>query len=53
MYDTLGIPAGVYLFDRPVLVGPYGFERWEWDTDAHARIPTPCWRRSRAAATTR
>jgi alpha-D-xyloside xylohydrolase len=38
MYDTLGIPAGVYLFDRPVLVGPYGFDRWEWDT---ARMPNP------------
>jgi alpha-D-xyloside xylohydrolase len=38
MYDTLGIPAGVYLFDRPVLVGPYGFDRWEWDTE---RMPNP------------
>jgi alpha-glucosidase (family GH31 glycosyl hydrolase) len=38
MYDMLGIPAGVYLFDRPVLVGPYGFDRWEWDT---ARVPNP------------
>ena len=38
MYDTLGIPAGVYLFDRPVLVGPYGFDRWEWDT---TRMPNP------------
>jgi alpha-D-xyloside xylohydrolase len=38
MYDALGIPAGVYLFDRPVLVGPYGFDRWEWDT---ARMPNP------------
>ena len=38
MYDMLGIPAGVYLFDRPVLVGPYGFDRWEWDT---TRMPNP------------
>ncbi len=38
MYETLGIPAGVYLFDRPVLVGPYGFDRWEWDT---TRMPNP------------
>ena len=38
MYEALGIPAGVYLFDRPVLVGPYGFDRWEWDTD---RMPNP------------
>jgi alpha-D-xyloside xylohydrolase len=38
MYEALGIPPGVYLFDRPVLVGPYGFDRWEWDTD---RMPNP------------
>ncbi|MCW5891403.1 MAG: hypothetical protein KIT14_12750 [bacterium] len=31
MYDLLGIPPGVYLFDRPVLVGNFGFARWEWD----------------------
>ncbi len=31
MYDTLGIPPGVYLFDRPVLAGNFGFARWEWD----------------------
>lgn len=37
-YDELGIPPGVYLFDRPVLVGPYGFDRWEWDTE---RMPNP------------
>ncbi len=37
-YDALGIPPGVYLFDRPVLVGPYGFDRWEWDTE---RMPNP------------
>jgi alpha-glucosidase (family GH31 glycosyl hydrolase) len=28
----------VYVFDRPVLVGNYGFARWEWDT---ARLPNP------------
>ncbi len=38
MYEALGIPPGVYLFDSPVLVGPYGFDRWEWDTE---RIPNP------------
>ena len=38
MYEQLGIPAGVYHFDRPVLVGNYGFARWEWDT---ARLPNP------------
>lgn len=36
MYDTLGIPAGVYLFDRPVLTGNFGFARWEWDA---VRLP--------------
>ena len=38
MYEAFGIPAGVYLFDRPVLVGNYGFARWEWDT---VRLPNP------------
>jgi alpha-glucosidase (family GH31 glycosyl hydrolase) len=38
MYESLGIPAGVYLFDRPVLAGDYGFARWEWDT---VRLPNP------------
>jgi alpha-glucosidase (family GH31 glycosyl hydrolase) len=36
MYDALGILPGVYLFDRPVLRGNYGFARWEWDT---TRLP--------------
>ncbi len=36
MFDQLGIPAGVYLLDRPVLKGEYGFARFEWDTD---RLP--------------
>src|SRR5262245_8387179 len=38
MYEALGIPPGVYHFDRPVLVGNYGFARWQWDTD---RMPNP------------
>jgi alpha-glucosidase (family GH31 glycosyl hydrolase) len=38
MYDALGIPAGVYLFDRPVLAGNFGFARWQWD---EARLPNP------------
>ena len=38
MYEQLGIPAGVYHFDRPVVVGNYGFARWEWDT---TRMPNP------------
>jgi alpha-glucosidase (family GH31 glycosyl hydrolase) len=38
MYDALGIPPGVYHFDRPVLVGNYGFGRWEWD---ETRLPNP------------
>jgi len=36
MYEQLGIPPGVYLFDRPVLEGEYGFARWAWDTQ---RLP--------------
>jgi alpha-glucosidase (family GH31 glycosyl hydrolase) len=38
MYEALGIPPGVYLLDRPVLVGQYGFARWEWD---ESRLPNP------------
>jgi alpha-glucosidase (family GH31 glycosyl hydrolase) len=38
MYDSLGIPPGVYLLDRPVLEGNYGFARWEWD---EVRLPNP------------
>jgi alpha-glucosidase (family GH31 glycosyl hydrolase) len=38
MYDALGIPPGVYLFDRPVLAGEYGFGRWAWD---EVRLPNP------------
>ena len=38
MYERLGIPAGVYLFDRPVLEGEFGFARFTWD---EARLPNP------------
>jgi alpha-glucosidase (family GH31 glycosyl hydrolase) len=38
MYEALGFPAGVYLFDRPVLAGEYGFARFEWDEE---RLPSP------------
>lgn len=30
-YEQLGIPAGVYLLDRPVLQGNFGFARFAWD----------------------
>jgi hypothetical protein len=33
---VLGISPGVYLFDRPVLQGEYGFARFDWDS---ARLP--------------
>jgi len=36
MYERFGIPAGVYLFDRPVLEGEYGFGRFVWDEE---RLP--------------
>ena len=50
MYETLGIPPGVYLFDRPVLAGNFGFARWEWD---ETRLPNlaPMLGRCGAAAT--
>ena len=38
MYEALGIPPGVYHFDRPVLQGNYGFARWAWD---ETRLPNP------------
>jgi alpha-glucosidase (family GH31 glycosyl hydrolase) len=38
MYDALGIPAGVYHFDRPVFPGNYGFAQFAWDT---TRLPNP------------
>jgi alpha-D-xyloside xylohydrolase len=36
MYHDLRISPGVYLFDRPVLQGEYGFARLDWDP---ARLP--------------
>jgi len=36
MFDALGIPTGVYLFDRPVLQGEFGFARFAWD---ETRLP--------------
>jgi alpha-D-xyloside xylohydrolase len=36
MYDQLGIPPGVYLFDRPVLEGEFGFARFVFD---ETRLP--------------
>ncbi|GIW45196.1 MAG: hypothetical protein KatS3mg077_2478 [Candidatus Binatia bacterium] len=36
MYEALGIPAGVYLLDRPVLQGNFGFARFAWDEE---RLP--------------
>jgi len=38
MYEQLGIPAGVYLLDRPVLQGNFGFARFAWDEQ---RLPNP------------
>jgi len=38
MFEQLGIPPGVMVFDRPVLSGDYGFARFEWDEE---RIPNP------------
>jgi alpha-D-xyloside xylohydrolase len=38
MFEELGIPAGVYLFDRPVLEGEFGFARFAWDEQ---RLPNP------------
>ncbi len=36
MFERYGIPAGVYLLDRPVLAGEYGFGRLAWDEE---RLP--------------
>ncbi len=36
MYEEHGIPAGVYLFDRPWAEGEYGFARLAWDEE---RLP--------------
>jgi len=38
MFEALGIPAGIYHFDRPVLQGEFGFARFAWDED---RLPNP------------
>lgn len=38
MFEALEIPPGVYLFDRPVLPGNFGFARFEWDEE---RLPNP------------
>lgn len=35
-FEELGIPAGVYLLDRPVLQGNFGFARFAWDSQ---RLP--------------
>lgn len=35
-FEQYGIPAGVYLLDRPVLEGEYGFARFRWDEE---RLP--------------
>ncbi|MBM4266063.1 MAG: glycoside hydrolase family 31 protein [Deltaproteobacteria bacterium] len=36
MFERLGIPAGVYMLDRPVLEGEFGFARFAWDEE---RLP--------------
>ena len=38
MYEKLGIPAGVYLIDRPWSPGEFGFESFRWDEQ---RLPNP------------
>jgi alpha-glucosidase (family GH31 glycosyl hydrolase) len=30
-YEKLGIPPGIYLFDRPWSTGEFGFESFDWD----------------------
>ncbi len=37
-YEALGIPPGVYHFDRPVFPGEYGLARFLWDEE---RLPEP------------
>ncbi len=37
-YEAFGIPAGVYVFDRPVFPGDFGLALWEWDEE---RLPNP------------
>ncbi len=36
MFEEYDIPAGVYMLDRPVLEGEYGFSRFRWDEE---RLP--------------
>ncbi len=38
MYEALGIPAGVYLIDRPWAGGAFGFDDFQWDP---LRFPNP------------
>src|SRR5918996_613670 len=38
MYERFGIPAGVYVIDRPWSPGEFGFESFEWDEE---RLPNP------------
>jgi len=38
MYERFGIPAGVYLIDRPWSEGEFGFESFRWD---EKRLPNP------------
>ena len=38
MYERFGIPAGVYLIDRPWSPGEFGFESFRWDEQ---RLPNP------------
>jgi alpha-glucosidase (family GH31 glycosyl hydrolase) len=38
MYERFGIPAGVYLIDRPWSPGEFGFESFHWDEE---RLPNP------------
>ena len=49
MYERLGIPAGVYMFDRPCCAGNFGFARFEWD-DATSPMPTDAGGASTTAA---
>ena len=52
MYDALGIPPGVYLFDRPVLAGEYGFGALGLGRGPAAEPRRDARSRSRGAATT-
>ena len=52
MYDALGIPPGVYLFDRPVLAGELRLRAAGNGTRSGCRTPTRCCSRSSGAAIT-